>query len=192
MVIKASKSSGIICESRSSAQAHEFRLFVDPASLDGKADLVLISKTPLPVSSTSPMELIAGPGEYEVMGIKVRGIASVKGVDGKYLHTVYLVEMDGLRLCFLGETEKMLDDDFIEDAGPIDVLFINADHDSRGIISLIKDIDPRIVVCGTKEEAALLSKELGRAIEPRDKETIKKKDLEAEEIKLIWLTSKEK
>ncbi|MDP3763288.1 MAG: MBL fold metallo-hydrolase [bacterium] len=192
MVIKASKLSGIICESRSSAQAQEFRLFVDPVSLDSKADLTLMTKMSLPISSVSPMELIAGPGEYEVMGIKVRGITPGKEVDEKYLHTVYLVEMDGLRLCFLGERELMPDDDFIENVGTIDVLFVNGISDSKDIISLIKDIDPRIVVCRSKEKASLLSKELGQTVEPTDKETIKKKDLDGEGTKLIWLTSKEK
>ena len=192
MVIKASKLSGIVCESRSSAQADEFRLFVDSFSLESKADLTIMTKTQFPISSGSPMELIAGAGEYEVMGIKIRGIVFGKEVDEKYLHTIYLVEMDGLRLCFLGERELVPDDDFIENIGSIDVLFIGGVSDPKGIVSFIKDIDPRMVVCHSKENASLLAKELGQTIEPTDKETIKKKDLEAEEIKLIWLTSKEK
>jgi len=193
MVVKASKLSGVICETRSPVpQAGEFRLSLDPTTIDNKTNLTLRTKTSLPISSTSSLSLIQGPGEYEVMGIKVRGIVLEKESDAKNIRTVYLVKMDGLQLCFLGSIEKDLDEGFLEKIGEIDVLFIDGEVDAKKIISLIKDVDPRIVICYSDENAKMLMKEFGQTVEAQDKVSVKKKDLSEEETKLIWLKEKEK
>ena len=136
--------------------------------------------------------VIKGPGEYEVMGIKVRGIVLEKESDAKNIRTVYLVKMDGLQLCFLGSIEKDLDEGFLEKIGEVDVLFIDGEADAKKIISLIKDADPRIVICYSDENAKMLMKEFGQTVEAQDKVSVKKKDLSEEETKLIWLKEKEK
>lgn len=191
MIIKASKLSGVICEARSLVlQAGEFRLSLDPTIIDNKINLTLKTKTPLPISSHFPLNLIQGPGEYEVMGIKVRGIGLEKESDAKNIRTVYLVKMDGMQLCFLGSIEKDLDEEFLEKIGEVNILFINGEAAAKTIISLIKDIDPRIVICYSDGNAKMLMKELGQIVEAQDKVSVKKKDLSEEETKLIWLKEK--
>ena len=135
MVIKTTKS-GIVCEARSSAvEAGEFKLAIDPTTIDGKATLILKTKTQLPIAE-SPMEIIQGPGEYEVAGVKIKGVDLAGESNHKYLRTMYLVEMDELHLCFLGEIEKDLDESFLEEMGEVDILFVEGE-DAKKITTLI-------------------------------------------------------
>lgn len=191
MVIKASKSSGVICEARSlRPDRGEFKLSVDPIEIDSKADLTLKTTVALPIPEASSLEIIHGPGEFEVMGVKIRGIGLDKEGDAKNLRTIYTVLMDDLRLCFLGPIEKDLDGDFLEKVGEVDILFVNGDVEAKKTVSLIKDIDPRVVVCHKDKDAKLLAKELGQSVEAADKVTVKRKDLDPKETKLIWLKEK--
>ena len=48
--------------------------------------------------------LISGPGEYEIKGVSVKGFPSEAAQGGeKRLNTVYLVTLEKMNLCFLGE-----------------------------------------------------------------------------------------
>jgi len=191
MVIKASKSSGVVCEARSlRSDRGEFKLSIDPAEIDSKVDLTLKTTTALPIREASPVKIIQGPGEFDVMGVKIRGIGLVDDGDTKNLRTTYVVLIESLRLCFLGPIGKNLDEGFLEKIGEVDILFLNGDAEAKKTVPLIKDIDPRTVVCHRDKDAELLAKELGQSVEAADKVTIKSKDLNEEETKLIWLKEK--
>ena len=76
---------------------------------------------------TNEFKEVIGPGEYELKGMFITGIATwhddVKGQKlGK--NTVYLMEMDGMVLCHLGDLGHLPSSEFIEDVGDIDVLFL--------------------------------------------------------------------
>ncbi|OGY58929.1 MAG: hypothetical protein A3E61_01550 [Candidatus Colwellbacteria bacterium RIFCSPHIGHO2_12_FULL_43_12] len=123
------------------------------------------------------MDIIQGPGEYEVAGIKIKGVNLGGESNHKYIRTMYLVEMDELNLCFLGEMEKDLDESFLENMGEVDILFVEGE-DVKKITTLIKDIDPRMVVSKSDTSAKALAKELGQTTEPVDRLSVKKKDLD--------------
>jgi len=86
----------------------------------------------------------------------------------------------------LGEMEKDLDESFLENMGEVDILFVEGE-DVKKITTLIKDIDPRMVVSKSDTSAKALAKELGQTTEPVDRLSVKKKDLDENETKLIWL-----
>jgi len=70
---------------------------------------------------------IRGPGEYEIGGTFITGIATFhdnqKGkLRGK--NTVYLIEMDGLTLCHLGDLGDALAPQLVEELGGVDILFL--------------------------------------------------------------------
>jgi len=71
--------------------------------------------------------LIKGPGEYEIAGVLVLGIAtfhdSVKG-QSRGKNTAYLMEIDGVAVCHLGDIGHVLGDEQIEEMGNIDVLLL--------------------------------------------------------------------
>ena len=72
-------------------------------------------------------KVIDGPGEYEISGVSILGFASFhdnkEGAErGK--NVIFVIEMDDIRLCHLGDLGHNLTDDQINALGDIDVLFI--------------------------------------------------------------------
>jgi L-ascorbate metabolism protein UlaG (beta-lactamase superfamily) len=76
---------------------------------------------------TGEFKVIKGPGEYEIKETFITGIATWHDANqgqkmGK--NTVYLLEMDSMTLCHLGDLGHQLSSELIEDVGDIDVLFL--------------------------------------------------------------------
>lgn len=72
-------------------------------------------------------KVVDGPGEYEILGISLIGISTYhddkKGkLRGK--NTVYVIEVDGLRLAHLGDLGHKLSERILEAMGSIDILMI--------------------------------------------------------------------
>ncbi len=70
---------------------------------------------------------IKGPGEYEIGGTFITGIATFhddeKGeIKGK--NTIYLIEIDDMALCHLGDLGHRLTPQLAEELGVIDILFL--------------------------------------------------------------------
>lgn len=95
-------------------------------------------------------KVISGPGEYEVEGISVIGLGSYhdnKKGEERGKNTIYVYEVDGLRLAHLGDLGHELSEGDINNIGTIDILMIPV----GGIYTI-----------GPKEAA-----EVSRSIEPR-------------------------
>jgi L-ascorbate metabolism protein UlaG (beta-lactamase superfamily) len=76
---------------------------------------------------TGEYKVIKGPGEYGLKETFITGIATWHdAVQGQKLgkNTVYLLEMDSITLCHLGDLGHLPDSELIEDMGDIDVLFL--------------------------------------------------------------------
>ncbi len=72
-------------------------------------------------------KVIKGPGEYELKTTYITGIASWHDNEqGQKLgkNTIYVVEMDSVTLCHLGDLGHQLSAEIVEDVGDIDVLFL--------------------------------------------------------------------
>ena len=96
---------------------------------------------------------IRSPGEYEIGGTFVTGIASFhdnkKGeVRGK--NTIYVIEMDGITLCHLGDLGHPLESHSIEEIGDVGILFLPVGEASTIPIDtgaeIIRQLEPSIVV----------------------------------------------
>ncbi|MBO0702703.1 MAG: MBL fold metallo-hydrolase, partial [Candidatus Dormibacteraeota bacterium] len=103
-----------------------------PSTLTGRtprleADLVTISH-PSPNHNFaddiggSPYRVV-GPGEYEVQDVTVQGVDSRQGTpagedatDAPH-NTIYLIELDDVRICHLGDLGHVLDDSLQERIG---------------------------------------------------------------------------
>ena len=74
------------------------------------------------------VRLIDGPGEYAIGGIYVNGIMTSAAPEPDALppprNTAYLFEMEGLRLCHLGDLAGPLSDKHVDELSPMDVLFV--------------------------------------------------------------------
>lgn len=97
--------------------------------------------------------IINGPGEYEVSGISVVGYPTYhddKKGEEKGQNTVYVFEIDDLRLAHLGDLGHKLSEKLVEELGDIDILFIPVGGfytiDSTTAVSIVGDIEPSIII----------------------------------------------
>lgn len=111
---------------------------------------------------TGEFKEVIGPGEYELKGMFITGIATwhddVKGQKlGK--NTVYLMEMDGLVLCHLGDLGHLPSSEFIEDVGDIDVLFLPVGGvstiDGAMAAEIVRRLTPKVAIPMHYKTAAL-------------------------------------
>lgn len=98
-------------------------------------------------------KIISGPGEYEVLGVSILGLASFhddkKGeLRGK--NTIYVIEMDGLRICHLGDLGHDLSDEQVGQIGDIDILMIPVGAEftigPKEAVSVVSEIEPFFVI----------------------------------------------
>ena len=149
--------------------------------------------------------LVSGPGEYEIEGLAIYGIASFHDSEkGKKLgfNTIYTVEFENIKLCHLGDLgESDIDSETLEALGEIDVLFLPVGGkdvlDAEAAVKILNKIEPKAVIPmhysipktsikGARVEEFL--KELGEEkIKPEEKFTFKKKDLPEEGLKIVLL-----
>ncbi|MBI2013433.1 MAG: MBL fold metallo-hydrolase [Candidatus Colwellbacteria bacterium] len=168
-------------------QLSDFSLYVDSAR-EGSGDVSIKTATELPIKN-APGSIIQGPGEYEMAGVKIRGISLPKESTAKFLRTAYIAHMDEINLCFLGELKSKPDDSVLDKLGEVDILFVGAGAnatEAKKIEEIIKTIEPKLIV--SLGNPKYLADELGLKPEKSDKLTIKKKDLSEATLKIIWLT----
>jgi len=147
--------------------------------------------------------VIAGPGEYEVKGIAIRGYAAESGYQKKKrINTVYTVLLEGMKLCFLGALgTPVLPPTLKEELDDVDVLFVPVGDE--GVLSgadankLAAQIEPKLVIpvhYAGLADAALkpFLKEAGeeRSV-PVEKLTLKKKDLDGKEGEIVVLKAEQ-
>lgn len=98
-------------------------------------------------------KIVDGPGEYEINGVSIIGIQTFhdnkKGAElGK--NTIYVIEMDGIRLLHLGDLGHLLDDDTIKEIGAIDILMIPVGGsytiDAKTAVEVYKQVGPSIII----------------------------------------------
>jgi len=98
-------------------------------------------------------KVLKGPGEYEIGGVLVIGVATYhdddKGVTrGK--NTAYLMEIDGLSVCHLGDLGHVLTTEQAEEIGQVDVLMLPVGGVSTigaGMAAeVIRQLEPQVVI----------------------------------------------
>lgn len=142
--------------------------------------------------------VIDGPGEYEVKSVTVRGYETGTAYTKKRsINTVYLVTLEGLRLCFLGFlNSRKLPPEILEALDNIDILFLPVG--GEGVLGaedahkLSVELEPKIVIPMLYDNATLkkfLKEESIDKRKPVDKFTLKKKDLEGKEGEVVVFSS---
>lgn len=131
--------------------------------------------------------VIIGPGEYEVGGVSVRGFLteSQYGKDPK-LNTIYLIEIDGMKICFLGQLHTAEFSDKIREAfDDIDILFVpvggGESLSAAEAHKIATKMEPHLIIPMDYDNMALkdfLKQSGSETVKPEEKLTIKKKDLE--------------
>ena len=120
------------------------------------ADLVTISHEHENHSYTQVMRdayEIRGPGEYEVAGVSVIGVPTFHDAQKGAKHgrnTVYLIEIDDVRVCHLGDLGHALDDAEAEAISAPDVLLVpvggHTSINAAQAAEIVRQLEPRFVV----------------------------------------------
>lgn len=105
------------------------------------------------VSEQEEPFVIKGPGEYEIKEVVILGIGSFHdNQKGKVrgTNTIYLIEIDGLKLVHLGDLGHLLEEEHLEKLGEVDVLFIPVGGgftlDYRKAVEVVEQVEPKIVI----------------------------------------------
>jgi L-ascorbate metabolism protein UlaG (beta-lactamase superfamily) len=97
--------------------------------------------------------VITGPGEYEIKGVAVTGVAvfhdQANGSErGK--NTVYHINIDNLNIVHLGDLGHELSQEQLEDIGNCDILLIpvggNYTIDAKTASQVVAQIEPQIII----------------------------------------------
>lgn len=142
-----------------SISGKKFRLVVDDNLADlGKksitkdGDVVLYTGPHSAPAVTSPL-IVNHPGEYEVAGVSIYGVAARGHMEesGAKNVTMYKIIIDDIRIVVTGHIYPELSEKQLEDLGTIDVLFVPVGGngyttDPVGALKLIKKIDPKLVI----------------------------------------------
>lgn len=197
-------------------QSGDFTIAFDPPSKTSsvkpprfETDIVLSSHDhslhngleELPGKKTSEKPfLISGPGEYEISGVSVSGIASFHDNErGKTRgqNTIYMLEVEAIRLCHLGDLgQAELEAETLEAIGEVDILFVPIGGedvlDWEKAATVVRLLEPKIVVPmhyhRSPTTIAEFLKEFGEAkIAAETKLTLKRKDLGEEQSKIVLL-----
>jgi len=138
--------------------------------------------------------IIKGPGEYEISGVLIIGIATFHDTQGgqtRGKNTVYVMEIDGVTLCHLGDLGHVLTSEQVEEIGDIDVLLLPVGGvstiNAAMAAEVIRQLEPKAVV-PMHYKTPLLKRELDPVetflkemgmdqIEPRPKLSITKSNL---------------
>ncbi|MBU0998621.1 MBL fold metallo-hydrolase [Patescibacteria group bacterium] len=179
-----------------------------------EADIVSISHEHEDHNAVSAIKgepkVISGPGEYEIKGISILGFSSFhdsKNGEERGKNTIYVFEIDTVRICHLGDLGQKLSDSLIESLGDIDVLMIPVGGiytiDPTEAVEIVRDMEPSFILpmhyyvdgmeketFGKLEPVETFLKEVALTVEKMPKLTIKKEEVDLEVQKVILLEKK--
>ena len=97
--------------------------------------------------------IVRGPGEYEISDVLITGVASYH--DDKHgqelgRNTIYIIHMDDLVICHLGDIGHVLQEEQLEEAADADILLvpIGGQHtiNAAQAAEVISQVEPHIVI----------------------------------------------
>ena len=140
--------------------------------------------------------VVRGPGEYEISDVLITGVASYHDEKhGRELgrNTIYIIHMDDLVICHLGDLGHILQEEQLEEVADADLLLvpIGGQHtiNATQAAEVISQVEPHIVIpmhySPTEGDAAnpldKFCREMGiEAINPQPKLSITRSALSAE------------
>ncbi|MFA6594285.1 MAG: MBL fold metallo-hydrolase [Candidatus Buchananbacteria bacterium] len=145
---------------------------------------------------------IVHPGEYETRGIFIYGISGINSSGKeKNQNTIYKIIAEDISVAHLGRLDKILTDEQIDQLGNVDILLLpvggNGVLDDKKAMEVASQLEPRIIIplhYKTGEQKTDLAdagnylKHCGLKSETQEKLRVVKKDLLAEDTKVIVLT----
>lgn len=132
--------------------------------------------------------VVAGPGEYEIKDVVIKGYVTPANYQGHTINTLYMIQWEGLRLCAVGALSEAdrLSPEAKEAISETDILFIPIGGGevlgAEEAYKLAVKIEPGLIIpCHYNSNGDLehFLKEGGmESVTPEDKLTVKKRDVE--------------
>lgn len=187
-------------------------LALNPVSKDSKlpstkfgADIALVSAQHEDFSGVENVAygdrepfVISGPGEYEIKNVFIRGLPAESKYGGKDLQsTIYMIELEGMHICFMGSLGKAdLDSKTLEAIDGVDIIFVPVSGegvlDASQAHKLAASLEANVIIPIHYDKKTLdkfLKEEGVESIKPAEKLTIKKNDLVSKEGEVVVLKS---
>jgi L-ascorbate metabolism protein UlaG (beta-lactamase superfamily) len=96
---------------------------------------------------------VTGPGEYEISNVLIIGVATKHDKDNgrqRGKNTAYLIEIDDIAVCHLGDLGHTLSDEQIEELGKVDVLMVPVGGvstiNAATAAEVVRQLEPNIVI----------------------------------------------
>lgn len=139
-------------------------------------------------------KVVKGPGEYEISGVLIIGIATFHDGEGgkkRGKNTVYLMEIDEVSVCHLGDLGHVLNPEQVEEIDNVDVLLLPVGGvstiNAAKAAEVVRQLEPKAVIPMHYKTPALkrelepverFLKEIGaKQVEPLPKLSITKSNL---------------
>src|SRR6266699_3008750 len=97
--------------------------------------------------------IVRGPGEYEISDVLIIGVASYhdnKRGQERGRNTIYVIHMDDLVICHLGDLGHTLQEEQLEEVADADILLIpiggRTTLNGAQAAEVISQVEPRIVI----------------------------------------------
>lgn len=125
--------------------------------VDVRADVVTVSHQHFDHNAVSLLpgkpQVVQEPGVHQVAGITFRGISTFHDSSGgrqRGKNLVFVFEVDGLKLCHLGDLGHTLDAAKVEEIGPVDILMVPVGGyytiDAAAAKAVVDALGPRLVL----------------------------------------------
>ncbi len=98
-------------------------------------------------------KIVSGPGEYEIKGVSIFGIPTFhddkKGIE-RGSNTVYVISIDKITVCHLGDLGHGLSSEQVGEIGSVDVLLVPVGGtytlDSAHASEVVSALEPKVVI----------------------------------------------
>jgi L-ascorbate metabolism protein UlaG (beta-lactamase superfamily) len=139
----------------------EVNIFIDPFDKEtglrppqGQADLILVSHQHHDHNNVQSLKgspaIIDIPGEYSFKGISLIGIPAFHDAEKKINNTIFILEVEDMRICHLGDLGAELEQKELDLINSVDILMIPIGGkytlDYKQAIDLIKKIEPPVII----------------------------------------------
>ena len=131
-----------------------------------KADLVAVTDPELPPGverlvvpnhTGRDTYVAAGPGEYDVSGVYLHGIAGSATPDAGSVRTVFALDIDRVTVALIASLESDMTTAMLEELGTAQVLVVNADDGVERVVKLVNRIEPNLVIPYGRSENGRIS-----------------------------------
>jgi L-ascorbate metabolism protein UlaG (beta-lactamase superfamily) len=99
---------------------------------------------------TGTPKFITSPGEYEIGGVLISGVRTAKPGEASRPNVSFLIELDDIRICHLGNLGQVLASDDAEPLGATDVLIlpVGGGHvlDATKAAEAVSLLEPKIIL----------------------------------------------